>query len=265
MPIYPSLMSGIVHCGHCGKALIGTEAKSGKFAYYVCGTLVRKGAKSCPSRYLNARKLEELVIHKISEHVLTPAKLIRLAKMVTEELNRNVAIYETEIRTIDSAIADVAARLVRLYDALETGKISINLLAPRIRDLKERQDKLRAPRDELHMVLTGERAEVATPQNVAECAADFRELLQEGSLVERKAFLRSFVNEVRVMGAHVFVNYTIPMSPSKPKEEKNPVLHIVRYGGEGGTRTPTPLKAHDPKSCSSANSDTSPIENHLIQ
>ncbi len=121
------LLSGLARCGHCGKALIGLEAKSGKFAYYVCGTLIRKGAQSCPSRYLNARKLEELVIEKIREHVLTPANLIRLAKMATEELNRNVATYETEIRTIDSAIVDVATRLVRLYDALETGKISIDL------------------------------------------------------------------------------------------------------------------------------------------
>jgi len=225
------LLSGIARCGHCGKALIGAEAKSGKFAYYVCGTLVRKGAQSCPSRYLNARKLEELVIEKIREHVLTPANLIRLAKMVTEELNRNVATYETEIRTIDSAIVDGAARLVRLYDALETGKISIDLLAPRIRELKERQDKLQGRKDELHMLLTGEKAGVATQQEVAECAADFKKLLQEGSLVEKKAFVRSFVNEVRVTGEQVLVNYTVPMSPPKLKDEKNPVLDIVRYGG----------------------------------
>jgi hypothetical protein len=148
-----------------------------------------------------------------------------------------VATCETEIRTIDSAIVDVATRLVRLYDALETGKISIDLLAPRIRELKERQDKLQARKDELHMVLTGEKAEVATPEEVAECAADFRDLLQEGSLVERKAFVHSFVNEVRVTGEHVLVNYTIPMPPSRFKEEKNPVLDIVHYGGPRGIRT----------------------------
>jgi len=225
------LLSGIARCGHCGRALTGVEAKSGKFAYYVCGTLIRKGAQSCPSRYLNARKLEELVIEKIRNHVLPPANLIRLARMVTEELNRNVATYETETQTIDGAIADVAARLVRLYDALETGKISIDLLAPRIRELKERQDKLQGRKNELHMLMTGEKAEVATQQEVARCAADFGELLQEGSLAEKKAFVRSFVDEVRVTGDHVLVNYRLPMPLSKSSAEKNPVLDIVRYGG----------------------------------
>ena len=259
------LLSGIARCGHCGRALTGVEAKSGKFAYYVCGTLIRKGAQSCPSRYLNAGKLEELVIEKIKDHVLPPTNLIRLAKMVTEELNRNMATYETEIRTVDAAIADVGTRLVRLYDALETGKISLDVLAPRIRELKERQDKLEGRKNELRMFMIGEKAEVATQQEVAKCAADFQELLEEGSLLEKKAFVRSFVDEVRVTGDHVLVNYRLPMPLSKSSTEKNPVLDIVRYGGEGGTRTPTPFKAHDPKSCSSANSDTPPIENHLIQ
>jgi site-specific DNA recombinase len=234
------LLSGIARCGHCGRALTGVEAKSGKFAYYVCGTLIRKGAQSCPSRYLNARKLEELVIEKIRDHVLLPANLIRLAKMVTEELNRNAATYETEIRTIHSAIADVAARLVRLYDALETGKISIDLLAPRIQELKERQDKLQVRKSELHMLITGEKAEVATQQEVTKCAADFRELLEEGSLMEKKAFVRSFVNEVRVTGAQVLVEYRLPVSLPKANVDRSQVLDIVRYGGEGGTRTPTP-------------------------
>jgi len=37
--------------------------------------------------------------------------------------------------------------------------------------------------------------------------------LQEGTLAETKAFVRSFVNEVKVTGDHVLVNYTVPMPP----------------------------------------------------
>jgi hypothetical protein len=32
---------------------------------------------------------------------------------------------------------------------------------------------------------------------------------------------------------------------------------LIFLGAEGGTRTPTPLRAHDPESCASANSATS--------
>lgn len=50
----------------------------------------------------------------------------------------------------------------------------------------------------------------------------------------------SFVNEVRVTGEQVLVNYTIPVSPPKLKEEKNPVLDIVHDGGPLWTRTTDP-------------------------
>ena len=44
-----------------------------------------------------------------------------------------------------------------------------------------------------------------------------------------------------------------------PNLVNGPIPTVVYvHGGEGGTRTPTPFEAHDPKSCSSANSDTSP-------
>ncbi|MDO8654922.1 MAG: recombinase family protein, partial [bacterium] len=37
------LLSGLTFCGHCGKAMTGQDAKSGKFSYYVCGSLNKKG------------------------------------------------------------------------------------------------------------------------------------------------------------------------------------------------------------------------------
>ena len=61
----PYLLSGIARCGLCGRAMVAQEARSGKFAYYVCGTLLKRGAGSCGAPYLNAAKFEALVINKI--------------------------------------------------------------------------------------------------------------------------------------------------------------------------------------------------------
>ena len=40
----PYLLSGIVKCETCGKALTAHEAKSGQFTYYVCHSLVKQGS-----------------------------------------------------------------------------------------------------------------------------------------------------------------------------------------------------------------------------
>jgi hypothetical protein len=94
-----------------------------------------------------------------------------------------------------------------LYDAIETGKVSLDDLAPRIRKLRARQGKLLARRN------------------------DLRHTLDEGLLIDRKAFIRSFVKEVTVSQQDVRLSYTLPLLPDGLTEESVGVLPIVRYGG----------------------------------
>ena len=76
------LLSGIAKRGHCGKALVGQEAKGGKFNYYTCGTLLKKGSGSCPAKYINRAKLERMVIDNIRKQILSDRK-VGLADMHT--------------------------------------------------------------------------------------------------------------------------------------------------------------------------------------
>jgi DNA invertase Pin-like site-specific DNA recombinase len=225
------LLSGIARCGHCGKAMIGMEAKNGKFSYYVCGTLNKKGSGSCPARYLNAKKMESVVIDKIRAHILTPENLTTLAEFVSEELNSNMESYRGELNTIEKEIIDAGGRLHHLYDAIETGKINLDDLGPRIHQLRDRQNMLQNRKEELLLILSGQKAEVPSREEVTEYARELRKLLEESSLVERKAFIRSFVKEVKVTGDDVSLTYMLPMLPNKVTEEKIPVLSIVHYGG----------------------------------
>ena len=61
------LLSGLLRCGVCGKPYSAQGAKSGQFAYYICATLYREGAGACTARYLNATKVENLVVEKIDD------------------------------------------------------------------------------------------------------------------------------------------------------------------------------------------------------
>ena len=56
------LLSGLLKCGVCGRPYRAQGAKSGQFAYYICGTLFTEGAGTCSARYLNAPRLETFVV-----------------------------------------------------------------------------------------------------------------------------------------------------------------------------------------------------------
>ena len=59
------LLSGLVKCKACNRALSGQDAKSGQFAYYVCQSIMKRGKDACDTPRLNARRFEELVVEKI--------------------------------------------------------------------------------------------------------------------------------------------------------------------------------------------------------
>ncbi len=77
---------------------------------------------------------------KIKEHVLTTENLTRLVNIVNEEMDSLALEYRQRLDSIVDEVIDVGRRLERLYDALETGKIQLADLAPRIQRLRQRQE-----------------------------------------------------------------------------------------------------------------------------
>ena len=120
---------------------------------------------------------------------------------------------------------------------LETGKLVLDELVPRIRELKARQDDLSKARVqvEAEMVARGvDQVDVALVQRYAK---DLRNLLEDSDFTERKAFLRSFVKKIVVDNEEVTVYYKLPLPPDGKSKDKIAVLPIDTFGGAGGVRT----------------------------
>lgn len=225
------LLSGLVVCGKCGKALIGQDAKSGKFSYYICGSLTKKGAGVCSTPYLNSVNFERLVTSKIKDHILTPDNLTQLVKLVNEEMDATSSAYKNERETIISEIAGVEQRLGNLYNAIENGNIEFHLLRPRLQELRAQHDLLLTRKSELETILSQRKIELANPEIVKAYVEDLRQLIESSELSERKAFIKSFVKEIKVIGNEGRIRYTFPIPPDNHEEEGLGVLPTVRYGG----------------------------------
>lgn len=55
-------------------------------------------------------------------------------------------------------------------------------------------------------------------------------ILKEGPLTERRAFIRSFVKEVRVTSNEAVLSYSMPTLPEKVAIEKEGVLPTIHGG-----------------------------------
>ena len=207
------------------------EAKSGKFSYCICNTLLKQGAGSCEATYLNSRKFEKAVIDKIKERILTEANLSELVCLVNEEMDTQASETRQRLETVTAEVTDVHRRLGRLYDVLETGKLTLNDPAPRIQALKHQGDQLEAARLDSEELLGAQKIQLMDEKVVRSYVENLRGVLTNSSIPEQKAFIRSFVKEVRVMGGEALLTYTIPLPPEGVLQEPAAVLDTVHYGG----------------------------------
>ena len=238
------LLSGLLYCS-CGHAMIGRSAKSHQYYYYVCNRGFKQGKESCNSRNLPKEKIEKLVIEQIKQKVLTQECLETLVKLVNEELDSAHGLLKDELDMIDAELNDVKARLSKLYDALETSKLSLDDLSPRIKELKAHQDELTGARVQVEADMVVEGVQHVEVEAVKAYAQDLRNLLEEGDFTQSKTFLRSFVKKVIINGDKAKIQYRLPMPPDGKKTQSLGVLPIVTPGGAEGIRTPDLLRARE--------------------
>ena len=224
------LLSGLLKCGVCGRPYSGQGAKSGQFAYYVCGTLFREGAGTCSARYLNAPRLEAFVVEKIRERILTEETIVALVTMVAEEIDAMAGELSGRLEVVEAELGDVRKRLEKLYEAIETSELTLEVLSPRIFSLRHREEQLEAAREDTATQLEQRRVELPTTEEIKGYVADFREFLKDGTFPERKALIRNFVEGIEITGDEAMLTYTIPMPSDGVTRESASVLDFVQSG-----------------------------------
>ncbi|MDE2868465.1 MAG: recombinase family protein [Chloroflexota bacterium] len=244
------LLSGLLRCGVCDKPYTGQSAKSGQFAYYVCNKLLREGAGACDGRYLNAGRMEDQVVAKIMQRILNQETITELVQLVAEEVDALAQERASDLAIIESDLEDVRRRLEKLYDAIENSDLTYEALSPRIIKLRQQEDQLAAARDDAVRQLEQRRADLPSTPEIKRYVADFREFLQTGTIPERKALIRNFVQGVKIDGDEVSIRYTIPMPSDGATQDRESVLDFVQSGPPTRTDLRTPLS-----SPSSARSD----------
>ena len=210
------LLSGLVRCELCRKALTAAEAKGGKYSYYVCQSILNGGSKSCKTPRLNAGRFERLIIEQIRDHILTEGNIRELVKMLDEEMD-GVAREERErLETIEAELEEVRRKMDRLWHIVESSDMEVNDILPRLRVHQERQAQLEESAEEARLVLAERRELLDSADVVARFAAEMSEFLKTSDVTETKAFIRSFVKRISVRPGRAVIRYTIPTPQDGP-------------------------------------------------
>ena len=237
------LLSGLLKCK---TPLIGRFAQSGKYSYYVCQSNIKLGRDACETPTLNARRFEELVVAKIRSNVLTEGNIRDLVKVVAEETDGVTREQRKRLETIEDELEDVKRKLGRIWHFIETSDAVMADASDRIREHRERQERLEYFAEQARAVLAQRRKVLDDVNTIAAYAKDMKDFLKESELTERRAFIQSFVKEIVVVPGDALLRYTVPMPddsliPGRAAEKVTlpvpvPVLSTLPDGGRGCTK-----------------------------
>ena len=172
------------------------------------------------------------MVEKIRERILneeTIVTLVTLVTLVAEEIDAMAGELSGRLEVIEAEQSDVRKRLEKLYEAIETSELTLEVeaLSPRIMSLRHREEQLEAAKEDAETQLEQRRVEMPDTEEIARHVADF---LKDGTIPERTAFIRSYVEGIKVEGDEATLTYTVPMPSDGAMSESASVLDFVKSG-----------------------------------
>ena len=243
----PYLLSGLLKCETCGKALTAAEAKSGKYTYYVCHSLLKRGSGTCKTPRLNAKTFEKLIVDEIRANILTESNIRDLVKLLDEEMDGVASEQRERLESIEEELEEVKRRLGRIWQVIETTDIEMADASERIREHRDRKEKLEVAAEEARRLLKDRRQFLDSADTIATFAEDMSEFLKTSELTQTRAFVHSFVKEIEVKPGKAAIVYSIPTPEDSPIGGADAaevalngrVRSSVRHGGPDWTKSRT--------------------------
>ena len=158
------------------------------------------------------------------------------------------------LRAIEDELEDVKKKLGRIWHHIETTDTAMADASDRIREHRERQERLEYFAEQARADLAQRRKVLDNVNTIAAYAKDMKDFLNESELTERRAFIQSFVKEIVVVPGDALLRYTVPMPddsliPGRSAERvalNGSVLPTLPDGGS--ERTELRVSAHSPPS-----------------
>ena len=157
------------------------------------------------------------LVMQIRANILTESNIRDLVKLMDEEMDGVAAEQRERLENIEAELIEVRRRLDRVWHVIENSELDISDATSRIREHRERQEKLEIAAEEARALLSERRAVLDNVDTIAAFAEDMSDFLMTSEITESRAFIKSFVKEIKVKPGKATVYYTIPISQSTTK------------------------------------------------
>lgn len=194
----PTLLTGLVRCGHCGSGMVMATGKSGKYRYYKCTARLKRGNAACPSGNVPMEKLDNLVLDAFKQKVFTPdhirSVIDELRHQTTKMGRRN---EKQQVKNLETKLQESEQALSRIYEAVEKGLMELDEhLKIRVQQHKQTRETLVAEISALKRKQQSPLA-IITPQKI-EAVSKFLNKRMSEATPFAKSYLKASLSEISI-------------------------------------------------------------------
>ncbi len=202
----PFLLSGLINCLHCGHRWHGYTTHKGrkrndgtsvKSLYYACGGYVSKGKSCCQRSLLDKETAEEWVFEQIGRIIpqfLGRGGEAKLREMIEQELAGDGRFDGSQLATVRQHKRDAESAIENLLDNLTAA--NREFVDRRIQKLRDEIAACDQEEGSLLELQSQEQQASALAQEAMLCVRDFDRVQAEGTVDEKKQFVRAFLHRI---------------------------------------------------------------------
>ena len=120
------------------------------------------------------------------------------------------------LESIEEELEEVKRRLGRIWQVIETTDIEMADASERIKEHRDRKEKLEVAAEEARRLLKDRRQFLDSADTIATFAEDMSAFLKTSELTQTRAFVHSFVKEIEVKPGKAAIVYSIPTPEDSP-------------------------------------------------
>ncbi len=175
-----------------------------------------QGRTACNTPRHNAKHFEGLIVDNIRDNILTESNIRDLVKIVDEEMDGVAREQRKRLEVVRDELDEVKARLGRVWQVIETSTLDIADASDRIREHRQRKEKLETAEEEARAMLMQRKVTLDRVETITAFAKEMSGYLRTSELTESRVFIRSFVKEIEVRRGRATIHYTIPTPEDSP-------------------------------------------------
>ncbi|MCD7837261.1 MAG: recombinase family protein [Lachnospiraceae bacterium] len=249
-PEHAHILSGILKCPCCGKGMYGNIAKAHskdkktRYYYYCKNTLGATGHKCTFRTNIEQTEMNRMVAAIISAMVNNP----KFAEAIKEKIGSTVDTtdMEKQIEGLQAQLRQALGTKTRLERQMDSLDITDKYYDRKILDLQRRYDEqygrieeIESQIDDIQSQIRSIRQEKISGDNIYQLLLAFDEVYGEASEVERKEFMRAFIERIEIYPEKredgcwikkIVFNFPVPVNGEDVKElplEFQPTVETV--------------------------------------